>query len=119
MKKLMTVCSMLCLFMLGVHSAQAQMSAEDLQQNVENQALELRKIFNLNESQTKQLYSAIYKREKTLNFTDYSGMTKQELIDFNSKVNDEFKQNLTGVLTEEQFKKYAEWLEKKKNTSKE
>ncbi len=105
--------------LIGSLSLNAQDKAELIQDNAKNQAYELRKAFGLNDTQTKALFTAIYTREKTLNFTDYSAMNKNQQIKFNAQVNDDFKSALSGILTEEQLRKYAEWMKKKKNNSEE
>ena len=46
-------------------------------------------------------------------------MNKNQQIKFNAQVNDDFKSALSGILTEEQLRKYAEWMKKKKNNSEE
>ena len=119
MKRITTLCMIACFMLLGSLSLNAQDKAAAIQEMAEEQAMELRKAFGLNDTQTKQLYSAIYKRDKTLTFTDYSQMSKQEKVTAVAATNDEFKQQLMSILTEEQFAKYAQWLEKKKNKTKE
>ena len=119
MKRFTTLCLTACFMLLGVFTLQAQDKAQAVQDAAKEQAYELRKAFGLDENQTKELYSAIYKREKSLNFTDYSEMSKQEKMKFMAQTNDDFKKSVMNILTEEQFKKYSAWLAKKNKESKE
>lgn len=114
MKKIITLCLFAFALVVNIQTANAQDKFKVIEERLKVESQELKKLMNLDDSQTTLVWRTMYAKEKAyFDQINRADLKNSEIIELKKRIDGNFKSKMMQILTEEQFKTLTVWLSRR------